>query len=236
MEELFATRLAEELSPTNAFAYFVQTSVHNGVPEETMALILLLPFLATFFAFFRNIIGAPSMDMFVPVMFSIALLESGFGVGIFLLSVIVFVSIVARVMLRHLRIMQLPKIALSILIVAISLLIALALAAAYGIFPVMEVSIISILLFLLLTERLMRLPFQDELSRDSILVANTLILGLLGYAFLATRAVQSAILLYPELTLLLIPANMLIGRYFGLRLTEYFRFASIRNKEKNRKV
>jgi hypothetical protein len=35
-------------------------------------------------------------------------------------------------------------------------------------------------------------------------------------------------LLYPEVILILIPVNILMGRYFGLRLTEYHRFRQFR--------
>jgi len=36
--------------------------------------------------------------------------------------------------------------------------------------------------------------------------------------------------LYPEAILLLIPVNIAIGRYFGLRLTEYLRFKQLKTK------
>jgi hypothetical protein len=48
--------------------------------------------------------------------------------------------------------------------------------------------------------------------------------ALLGFLIATSMWVRDLIILWPELVLLTIPVNLLLGRYFGLRLSEVFRF------------
>ncbi len=226
-QQIFSRRPAERFALVNGIAFAVQSAVRKGVPADTVALILLLPFLATFVAFVRNIVGLPSLDMLVPIMFSIALLATGIAVGVMLLVAMVLSSIAARVLFKRIRIMQLPKLALSLLLVAIGVFAALVVSTMIGALDVRAISIVPILLLIVLSERLTKVQLERS-PRDTIaIVGTTLALGLAGFLVLAALSVRQFILVYPEVLLLLVPANILIGRYFGLRLTEYVRFAPI---------
>ncbi|MCI0533326.1 hypothetical protein L0Y49_03860 [bacterium] len=225
--DVFEERPVDHFSVTGAFAFFVQSAARAGMPTETIALILLLPFLASIVAFVRNIVGLPSLDMLVPITFSIALVASSISAGILILATIILSSVAARMLLKYIRIMELPKIALSMVVVSLGVLFVLSAVSEWEILNVEEVSIVPILLLILLSERIVRLQFESALGQTTLIVATTLGIGAIGYVILASQAVRAYILLYPELIFLLVPINIAIGRYFGLRFTEYFRFSSI---------
>lgn len=225
--ELFKNRPVDHLTPLNFAAYAVQYAVRQGVPANTIMLILLLPFLATIVAAFRHIIGVPSLGLLVPIAFSITLLATGISAGAILLATILLASGAARIILKRIRIMQLPKMALSMLVVAMFIFVALTGSAAAGILAVRQLSIFPILLFILLSDRIVALLLERTMIETVQITLITLILGLLGFFMLSFEPIQRFILLYPETIFLLIPINIIIGRYFGLRVTEYFRFASV---------
>lgn len=225
--ELFKSRPVDHLTPLNFTAYTVQYAVRQGVPANTIMLILLLPFLATIVAAFRHIIGVPSLGLLVPIAFSITLLATGISAGAILLAAILLASGAARIILKRLRIMQLPKMALSMLVVAIFIFIALTGSAGAGLLAVRQLSIFPILLFILLSDRIVALLLERTMIETVQITLITLILGLLGFFLLSFEPIQRFILLYPETIFLLIPINIIIGRYFGLRVTEYFRFAPV---------
>lgn len=227
---LFKNRPADHLTVTNFMAYGVQYAVKSGVPANTIILILLLPFLACIVAAFRHIIGLPSLGLLVPIAFSITLLATGISAGAILLAAILLASGLARFLLKRLRIMQLPKMALSMLVVAIFIFIALTGSAAAGILTVKQLSIFPVLLFILLSDRIVALLLERSTSETIQITLITLILGLLGFFLLSFEPIQNFIILYPEAVLLLIPIDIIIGRYFGLRVSEYFRFAPL-NKQ-----
>lgn len=228
--ELFENRQVDNLTPINFMAYSVQYAVQHGVPANTIMLILLLPFLATIVAAFRHIIGLPSLGLLVPIAFSITLLATGISAGAILLAAILLASGFARIILKRLRIMQLPKMALSMLVVAVFIFIALTVSAGAGLLAVRQLSIFPILLFILLSDRLVALLLERTAIETIQITLITLIMGLLGFFILSFEPLQRFILLYPETVFLLIPINIAIGRYFGLRVTEYFRFAPVNKR------
>ncbi len=224
---LFKQRPADQLSITNVMAFLVQASVKSGVPSRTIILILLLPMLATIIAFIRHVIGLPSIGMLVPVALSITLLSTGITAGLILLATIIFGSTFARILLKKLRIMQLPKMAFSMFIVSFFLFLVLTVSAMGGILVVKLLSIFPVLLLILLSEQIISVQ-QERSAQEMIIISMvTFAIGILGFLLLSSIYLRNTILLYPEFTLLLIPLNIIIGRYFGLRLMEYFRFSSI---------
>lgn len=224
---LFKQRPADNLSATNIMAFLVQSSVKSGVPSRTVILILLLPLLATIIAFIRHIIGLPSIGMLVPVALSITLLSTGVTAGLILLGTIIFGSTLARLLLKGVRIMQLPKMALSMFIVSVLLFLTLTLSAMGGVLVVKQLSIFPILLLILLSEQIISVQQERSIQEMLIISMVTFAIGILGYLILSSQYLRNTIILYPEYILVLIPLNIIIGRYFGLRLMEYFRFSSI---------
>lgn len=224
---LFTQRPADKLTATNVMAFLVQTSVKAGVPSRTIILILLLPLLATIIAFIRHVIGLPSIGMLVPVALSITLLSTGITAGLILLGTIILGSTLARLILKKVRIMQLPKMALSMFIVSVLLFLTLTLSAMGGILVVKQLSIFPILLLILLSEQIIAVQQERSVQEMLIIAMVTFAIGILGFLLLSSTYLRNTIILYPEYILILIPLNIAIGRYFGLRLMEYFRFSPI---------
>lgn len=225
---LFSKREIDSPTLLNIVAYIVQYAVKVGVPANTILLIFVLPVLATLSVFVRHIIGLPSLETIVPVALAITLLSTGVTVGALLLITIFLASTLARLSLKHLRIMQLPKMALSMLVVAILVFAALVLGASYGILEVRNLSIFPVLLLIILSDKIVALQLTRGVSETFLTTMITLILGLIGFALMSSSIVRQYMLLYPEFILLLVPINILMGRYFGLRITEMYRFSAIR--------
>ena len=224
--DLAITRDLTNISIFNIFAQFVASAISLGVPAETIVLTLLIPLLASIVVFSRTIVGLPSLDMLVVISFSIALLAAGLLTGLILLSVIILSSMLARIIFKRIKIMQLPKVGLSILFVSFSVLIALVVMAMINIVNISTISIVPVLLLIILSERIVRIQFESSPREAWFIAAVTLLLGLIGYLILSSQAIREFVLNYPEIILLLIPANIAMGRFFGLRLTEYARFSA----------
>lgn len=227
--ELFKQRPETVLNPVNFMAFTIQYAVNLGIPANTIVLILLLPVLASMIAFIRLVVGLPSMEMLVPIILSVSLIATGLTAGTILIFSILVASLASRIILKRVRIMQLPKMSLSLFLVSIMVFLSLLVSAQLGILSVQYISIFPILIFILLSDKIVSLQLQRSLVDTMNITFLTVVIGLLGYFILQYNPLREAVLLYPELILLLIPLNLVIGRYFGLRLTEYFRFKSIKN-------
>jgi hypothetical protein len=229
--QLLKKRDAGKLSITNFMPYAVQFSISAGVPANTVILIMLLPFLATLIVATRYIVGLTSMGILVPTALTITLLDTGIVPGFILLAAILLASITARIVLKKIRIMQMPKMALSMFGVSLFLFAALTFSAVYHWFDVRQLSIFPLLLLILLSDRIVTLFLERNLQETVEITVVTLILSMLGFILLSWEWLRDLLLVYPELVLLLIPINIMIGRYFGLRMTEYFRFSPILKKK-----
>lgn len=225
---LFANRPIETPTIFNFTGYAIQYAVREGVPANTIMLILLLPFLATLAVFVRHIIGLPSLEMIVPIALSITLVSTGISAGAVLLITILLASTIARLMLKKIRIMQLPKMALSIFVVSLFVFISLTVSASVGMLTVTQLSIFPVLLLILLGEKIVSLQLSRSAGETFQIATVTILMGLLGFAILQSEMIRRFVLLYPEVIYILIPLNILMGRYFGLRLTEVYRFSKLR--------
>lgn len=227
-EELFEQRPIESVSVLNFMAYGVQYAYNAGIPANTIMLVLLLPLLASLYAFLRHVVGLPSIGMFLPIAFSITLVATGITAGLILLGVIIFSSTFARIVFKRLRIMYLPKAAMHMLVVSVFIIATLTISAVGGVLSVRQLSIFPVLLLILLSEQIISIQLERSMRETLYITFVTFFLGILGWVLLSSSAVRTTVLLYPETVLLLIPFNIAVGRYFGLRLFEYFRFSPVR--------
>ena len=231
-KELTQTAVFAELekrpiaSPTifNFFAYWVQQAIFIGIPANTIFLILLAPILALAISFTRVVIGLPTLDMLVPIALAFAFVAVGVGVGLFILLSVVVASYVAKILVSRVRMMFYPKRSLSMLILSIFVFAALPAALQLEYDQVLDLSIFPILILMLLGDSIVSVQLHKSTSETVSITTTTLALGLFGYLLATSSLVQNTLIVYPELVLAVIPLNILIGRYFGLRVTELLRF------------
>ena len=221
---LFEARRVESPGIFSFIAYWVQTAVQNGIPANTIFLILLTPVLGTLVSFVRVVVGLPTLDMLVPIILAFALVAVGVTMGILILLAVLTASYVSKVLLSRIQIMFYPKRSLSMLLLAVSVFGALTIASILHFDKVLSLSIFPILILMLLGDSIVSVQLHKSASETFSITSTTLMLGLFGYFLASSTVVQDTLILYPELILLVIPMNIIIGRYFGLRLTEYFRF------------
>lgn len=224
---LFESRPVTELNLFNGMAFWVQESVRAGVPANTIFLILLTPILALFVSFVRVVIGLPTLDMLVPIALSFALVAVGITVGLLVLIAILIASYISKKSLSSLKIMFYPKRSLSMVFLAISVFAALTVGVIFEFERILSVSIFPILVLMLLGDLIVSVQLHKSVSETTIITGTTILIGLVGYFAATSSAIQNTVILFPEIILLVIPANILIGRYFGLRVLEMFRFNEV---------
>lgn len=224
---LFEARPVTEFTVFDAMAYWVQESVRSGVPANTIFLILLTPLLALFVTFVRVVVGLPTLDMLVPIALAFALVAVGLAVGLLVLGAILIASYVAKKSLSKLRIMFYPKRSLSMAFLSISVFAALTLGVILDFDRILSVSIFPILVLMLLGDMIVSVQLHKSSSETFTITGTTIFIGLIGYIAATSETIQNTIILYPETVLLVIPLNLLIGRYFGLRFLELFRFNQV---------
>jgi hypothetical protein len=230
LEKLLKEQTLGPVWPFNSIKYAIRSSVASGVPANTLVLLLLLPIVAFVIAFTRNIIGVRGFGIFLPAALSVVFVAMGPVVGIGLFLVIVVVSTAMRLALRKLKVklQYLPRMAFILWAVVLGVLGVLFLAPIVKFTDLANVSIFAVLFLVLLAEDFTRVQLGKSVKTALNLTFETLILSLISFLFLTFQPLQQYVLLNPEISLLLVAgADLLLGKYTGLRVMEFYRFRKL---------
>jgi len=230
LEKLLKEQKLGPAWPFNPIKYAIRASVAAGVPANTIVLLLLLPIVAFVIAFTRNVVGIRGFGIFLPAALSVVFVATGPIVGIGLFLVIVVVSTATRMILRRLKIklQYLPRMAFILWAVVLGVLGILFLVPILRFSDLANVSIFAVLFLVLLAEDFTRVQLGKSVKTALNLTFETLILSLISFLFLTFQPLQKYVLLNPEVSLLVVAvADLLLGRYTGLRVMEFYRFRKL---------
>ena len=207
---------------------FVNLALASGVPLETLILVLILPIIVTVIAFFRQVIGVKAFGIYTPAIITFAFLATNdirYGITIFI--TVIAVGTATRLLLKHFRLLYLPRVAIMITIVGFSILLLLIVGGVNNRTGLASVSIFPILIMITLVEKFVAVQIEKGGRAAVILALETLLISVVGYYIASWHSLIGILLSYPWTSLLTIPVNIFLGKWTGLRLSEYFRFRQI---------
>lgn len=216
---------------------FITFCIEHNVPQETVFLILMLPVIVTLVAFFRQVFGIKAFGIYTPSIITFAFLAMGgeseldgikYGVTIF--TSVIFVGMIMRYMLKKVRLLYLPRVAITLTIVAFAILAVLLVGGSTQRTGLAAVSIFPLLIMITIVEKFVTAQIEKGNKTAIILATETLVISLAGYFLVSWQSFQSLILTYPSLILLTILINVFLGKWTGLRITEYWRFKEVFKK------
>lgn len=232
---VYSIRAVKELGPTNFMSYAVNYLVNKGISARDIVLILMLPVIATIIVLFRQILGIKTLGIYIPSILTLAFLAIGLKYGLAIFLVVLVTATLVRWILKRARLLYLPRMAIVLTVVALAILFTFILGARFGKAGFISVSIFPMLIMILLVERFVAVQIERGGRQAFILSLETVIVSCICYFIVDLETLKTFILGYPELILFTLPINILLGRWMGLRLTEYFRFAEIRRLIKTKK-
>jgi len=205
--------------------------VYEGVPLETVSLILMLPIIATFIAFLRQVVGIKAFGIYTPLLIIFAFLATdGLRYGIAIFIAVILIGMAMRFVLKPFRLLYLPRVAIMVSIVAILILFILVIGGNMKRTGLASVSIFPILIMITLVEKFITVQIEKGNKTAIILAFETLLISIAGFYIASWKFLIDFLIAYPWVTLLTIPFNFALGKWTGLRLSEYFRFRNVIKK------
>lgn len=233
LEQIIAQQNIEHATPFNFVRFSIKRAVDAGVPPNTIVLLLLLPVVAAIIAASRHMIGLRGFGIFLPAALSVVFVAIGPLVGILFFLLIVFATTSSRLVLKKMRIklQYLPKMALLVWVVSVSVLAVLFMAPLYNYANVGNISIFPLLILVLLAESFSKVQTGKSARTAVAMASETIVMSLVSYIFLTMTAMHQLVLMYPEAMLLLVLiGDILLGKYIGLRFVEYWRYRKLISK------
>lgn len=200
-----------------------------NLPFSLLRTVLMLPIGALVVVLFRNVIGVPTFGTFLPALIAAAAGETGLLWGLISLVIVTLAVVVARALVQRLQLLHSPTLGILLTVVVLTML-GTSLAAEHldmkqlariSYFPIAVMAIASERFYLSLTEQGFRVAAQH--------FAGTLLVVFGCYVVMASLAIQILVSGFPEVLLLVIAANIYVGRWVGVRLLEFWRFRSVLN-------
>lgn len=213
---------------------FIEFAVDGGVPIQTVALLLMLPLVATLVAFFRQVVGIKAFGIYTPSIVTFAFVAfdpNGLKYGLTIFLVVILVGMASRYLLKPFRLLYLPRVAITLSLISFAMFAILIFGGYFQRTGLAAVSIFPLLIMITLAEKFVAVQIEKGSRVALLLAGETLLISLVGYALIDSRAVTDIILASPWLVLLTIPANIMLGKWTGLRLSEYVRFHKILSRK-----
>jgi hypothetical protein len=219
---------AGDLSWNNFLRFFMERAVSQGVPANTLVLIILFPLAVTLVAASRHLIGIRGTGILTPALLAVAFLATGVWEGVVLFGLILTVTILSRSLLKNFRLQYLPRVALLLWFVSAGVLVVLVAAGEWGYTDLTSIGIFPILILMLLAETFIDLQSGRSAGEARNLIVQTVGLAIITSLILAWEVVQRAVILAPELIFFgLAVIDIFMGKYTGLRLSEYLLFGRV---------
>ena len=206
----------------------IEYMIAQGVPQETIVLLLMLPIVATVIAFARQVIGIKGFGIYIPLIVSLAFLATGLKYGLALFITVLLVGTLTRLLVKRFRLLYLPRMAVVLTAVALGILLLLLAGAYTDRQGLIATSIFAILIMGTLVEKFITVQIEQGARGAIILTSETLFLSIVCYWIASWPWLQNQVLVYPLWFVLgVIIINIFLGRWTGLRLSECWRFREV---------
>ncbi len=214
------------LRPWDFLSILVNFLLSHGVSAQAVILILMLPIIATIFAFLKQVIGITTFGLYTPSIVALSFLALGWWIGVLFLLFILIMGYLTRAAMKQWRLLYIPKVAIILTVVSVMLLLLVAVGTAAGL-SFSRDTIFILLIMSTLSENFLNLKTEEGWWGALVGVGETILGALLCILVVQSQVLQAAILAFPELLLGTLLINIFLGRWTGLRLVEYFRFREV---------
>jgi hypothetical protein len=221
--EAMATLGHSAFNVLNLYAMFERV----GISQNLLKIIIMLPLGALVTVIFRNVIGVETFGTFLPALIAAAARETGLFWGLIGFTLIILISAALRKGLDWMQLLHSPKMAVMFTMVVIVMLTMTGFAVKFGLFEFAHITLFPIAILAITAERFALIETEQGFRKAFHITWVTLLVTAACYAVMDSLFMQSLILAFPELLLVVIALNLWLGKWMGMRLLEFIRFRRV---------
>ncbi|MEJ2719425.1 MAG: UUP1 family membrane protein, partial [Deltaproteobacteria bacterium] len=201
-----------------------------SLPINTQAIyriLLLVPVGALILVLLRNVVGIKTFGTFMPVLIALSFRETGLVKGIFLFTLLVALGLAIRFYLERLKLLAVPRLA-AVLIVVVGLMAMLSVLSRHlGSHTGISIALFPMVILTMTIER-MSVVWEERGPAEAITSGfGSILTATIAFIVMNIDYVGHMIFVFPELLFVLLGAAILLGRYTGYRLTDWYRFRAL---------
>lgn len=189
--------------------------------------MLILPIAITIVVLMRQVIGIKGIGITAPVLIGFAFGAIGIQAGATLFLAAIALAFFLRSFMSNIRLLYLPKIALTLIAVTLGILflIPAIVGKEQGVEPQM---IFAFVILVLCMEQFAALLMERGPQKTLLIALETLFAASLVFLAVHSLWLKNFALSYPIIVIVgAILVNVFLGKWTGLRITEYMRFRDL---------
>ncbi|HSS66208.1 MAG TPA: UUP1 family membrane protein [Gammaproteobacteria bacterium] len=192
--------------------------------QHVYRILLMVPLGIFFLVVLRNVVGMKAFGTFMPVLIAMAFRETQLMWGVILFTLIVGFGLMIRFYLEHLKLLLVPRLAVLVMVVVITMMILSVLTHNLGLDRGLSISLFPIVIMTMTIER-MTIVWDERGAGEAVKQAlGSLVIAAIAYAIMSNTQLEHLFFVFPELLLVVVAVTLLLGRYKGFRLMELTRF------------
>jgi hypothetical protein len=217
-----------------------QILLNSGIEISSIVLLLLLPIAATIIGIDRQIIGFRSFGIYLSLVLTFVFYKlgvngesiysdpvKGLKYGIFLIIIVFASAALSFQFSRKWALHYYPKLSMIITNVTFTILMVIFLLGLANIKGIIKIDTFTLILIVGVAEKYVSILTRKKMKTALIITIESIAQATFCYLIISLQPLINLLIVYPYLILLLFPINYLVGKFTGLRATEYFRFKKI---------
>jgi len=207
---------------TNLLAYSLFTLPLST--QQVYRIILTVPIGVFFLTLLRNVIGIQTFGTFMPVLIAIAFRETHLLWGIILFTLVVSIGLLIRLYFETLRLLVVPRLACVLIVVVLAMAGISVLSNQLGFQRGLSVALFPMVILTMTVERMSIIWDERGPAEMMRLGIGSLVVAVIAHLIMVNAYVEHLCLVFPEVLLIILAGNLMLGRYSGYRLLDLPRF------------
>ncbi|MBI2484061.1 hypothetical protein HYV71_02665 [Candidatus Uhrbacteria bacterium] len=216
-----------EKSKIFLLSHLISRFISQGVPTNTIYLLLAFPFIVFIIAFAREVFGVSAFGVYTPAMIATAFLILGIQFSLITFLVIVVTGFFIRWIVNKIDLLYIPRTGLVLSAVALSFLGVIWVLLASQSSIALSLAVFPMLVMSTVTEKFLSAQQEEGLRNALRGILSTLAVVISAYYVVTWNAFAGILTATPEYVIVPLIGLLLLGRFTGLRLSEYIRFRGI---------
>jgi len=194
---------------------------------DVFVYLLMLPLAALVSVVLKNVIGLETFGTFLPILLASVLHNTGLIAGVSAFFLVIFVVYLVNRGITRFNLLYHPRMAILLSFVILALIGMFYFGLQFRYYNLLYVVFFPVAIVAITINRVIDLVEQANFRHLLVVSINTIIVTVISFYFIHSIFLQLMMLSFPEIVLIIIGLNIIVGRWSGFRVSEYFRFAGL---------
>lgn len=215
--------------------------LQSGLDKSVVVILLLLPVVVTLIGISRHFFGLRSLGIYLSLVITLIFYKiglpnkedyisspiEGLKYGLPLVAIVFSATLLCYFAVKKWSLHYYPKLAIVATGVTMILILAIILLGYFNFKNILRIETFTLVLIVAITEKYFSILSRKNLRTTLFISIESILLAIVCYLIISLHPLIELLLQYPYLILTLLPINYVIGKFSGLRLSEYLRFWDI---------